>query len=110
MKFCEICNRCLDIDTSTGYVKKKCRCGREYEGTANDSLIFSSFQQTSGGIDLRVLLRFAAEDRVNQQVGQPCTCGRKYMTLAGSETGFWLVCDGCGRQLDGSKMEIDLRL
>lgn len=109
MKFCEACDRALAKDTSTGIVKLLCACGIEYKGKGEDSLIYSSFNKSSG-FNVGTILKFSSKDRVNQLVDQPCSkCDLKYMTLVGTDSGYWLTCE-CGEVIDGTELKLGVSI
>lgn len=102
--FCESCERVLSRDTTSGSIIFTCKCGQKYKPTPKDTLIKSSFTQ-SNGFDMNIVLRFATQDRVNYQEDIKCpACNKLYMTLVGTEAGYWFKCE-CGKLLNGDRTE-----
>lgn len=109
-KFCKACKRVLTRDTSTGFAVFTCKCGLSYDASPEDSLISSSFAM-SNGFDMNTVLKFATQDRVNYQEDLPCPgCSRLYMTLVGTESGYWFKCDNpkCNTILNGDRTPFTL--
>ncbi len=74
----------------------KCRCGKVFEGDAEDTLIAQSFDPMSGKEGYKSELILAPFDRVNSIVLRKCeACGRRHMTRVVTDHQSALVCS-CG--------------
>uniref|UniRef100_A0A6C0LN05 Uncharacterized protein n=1 Tax=viral metagenome TaxID=1070528 RepID=A0A6C0LN05_9ZZZZ len=108
--FCIACEKILIFKYDTGSVIKYCdRCKREYQESAEDTLIDSSFSNVEG-YNNESILKFAPFDRVNQLVKYDCPtegCGRKYMTKVFLDTRVWYVCNNCPIRLQGRDVNIN---
>ncbi len=95
MLFCLACSATLTKHTNTGKILMKCKCGAEYEGDPEDTLIATKFV-VDGSHGLDVLVEYAEYDRVNNIVEIGCTkCNSSHMIQIVTDQLCAYKCEKC---------------
>lgn len=83
MRFCEVCDRAMVRNISTGKVVYRCVCGNSIPGAPHEARLGGASFTTAETTEMyERLISNAPADRTGQLVLRDCTaCGLNYMTL-----------------------------
>ncbi len=102
MKFCEVCNNILYIETSNK-IKFSCKiCLNEIDGDESDTLIFDVKMNNEEELFIKyaTFINLAAKDNTLSRVEMPCeneSCPETIMKYAilGDSMQFIYICETC---------------
>ena len=108
MKFCDECSSILTPNTSTGNLVFRCRCGKLFNSTPEDTLRFEEYMESSESKEkFQTFIDNSAFDPAGMKVNKTCkNCYMPYLTMiyvGNSETPLYTCV--CGKKYTNKELE-----